>query len=383
MNDNHLQQIFKHYIDKFEYVNNAEHQEYYKWQIAKIFHDEMDKVLASPAEEFAAKLYELKKQTFNLIDSYTTPFYGLVKFAENDPEAVRSMFLELFADDGGDLKKRGQKIAEFLRKSHALRQDLGFEDSYLYKDDVHSVTGYLFLYDPDNNYIFKSTHAQIFADCVEFYDDWGSGDTVDIEVYYRMCDQLVEAIKSNKELVATDNSRFENGWGVDSSTLYPDPEKHILAFDIIYCCSSYELFDGITFVRPKSKERQLMVERKEKAIQLSENLDRARADMNKLDEAKEYVNSVFSAGKSLQHKKYGEGKIQKNDGTSITVEFPEAGEKQFGTIIASVNGIISSTEPEYVAMFPGYCDILKKDSSIRTALLVTEREFSEYADYLD
>ena len=37
MNENHLQQIFKNYIEKFEEINNTEHQEYYKWQIAKIF----------------------------------------------------------------------------------------------------------------------------------------------------------------------------------------------------------------------------------------------------------------------------------------------------------------------------------------------------------
>ena len=28
MNTNNLQQIFQHYIDRFEYVNNTEHEEY-------------------------------------------------------------------------------------------------------------------------------------------------------------------------------------------------------------------------------------------------------------------------------------------------------------------------------------------------------------------
>ncbi len=382
MNNNHIQQIFKHYIDKFEYVNNAEHQEYYKWQIAKVFHDEMDEILAGPTEKFSEKLYELKKKTFNLIDSYTTPFYGLVKFAEINPEAVRSMFLNLFADDGGNLKRRGQKITEFLQRSHALR-DQYFEDSYLYKDDMHSVTAYLSLYDPDHNYIFKASHALKFADCVEFYDDWGSSDTVNLEVYYRMCDQLVEAIKSNNELMATDKSRFENGWGVDPATLYLDPEKHILAFDIIYCCSSYSLFDGITFIRPKSKERQLMVERKEKAIMLSNNLEKAKADFGKLEEAKEYLNIVYSSGMKLQHKKNGEGLIKNNDGSSIVVDFPEEGEKHFGTMVAAVNGIIMSEAPGYSEKLAEFKDYLKRESGIRTALTVAEREFSEYAEYLE
>jgi len=32
--------------------------------------------------------------------------------------------------------------------------------------------------------------------------------------------------------MATDASRFEAGWGEDPNTLYPDSEKHILAFDL-------------------------------------------------------------------------------------------------------------------------------------------------------
>lgn len=75
MNNNHVQQIFAHYIDKFEYINNPTHQEYYKWQIAKRFRDAMDVALAAPAEEFPSKLYEVKKLTSNLIDSYTQPSF--------------------------------------------------------------------------------------------------------------------------------------------------------------------------------------------------------------------------------------------------------------------------------------------------------------------
>ena len=187
MNNNHVQQIFAHYIDKFEYINNPTHQEYYKWQIAKRFRDEMDVALAAPTEEFPSKLYEVKKLTSNLIDSYTQPFHGLVKFAEQEPETVRNMFKMLFSDDGGDLENRQERVQAFLSQSHALR-DKYYPDSYLYKEDMHSVTGYLFLYDPDHNYIYKATHARDFADCIEFYDDWGYGTDVKLAIYYRMCD---------------------------------------------------------------------------------------------------------------------------------------------------------------------------------------------------
>ena len=381
MNSNHIQQIFAHYIDKFEEINNTNHQEYYKWQIIKRFRDEMDAAISASADEFPSRLYNIKKLSYNLIDSYTQPFQGLVHFAEKEPETVREMFLSLYSDDGGNLAKRQEKISEFLKKSHELR-DKYYPDSYLYRDDMHSVTGYLFLYDPDHNYIFKATHAQIFADCVEFYDDWGSGDSVKIDVYYRMCDQIVEAIKSSPEMMVTDASRFDNGWGVDPDTLYSDPEKHILAFDLIYCCSTYGLFNGITFARPKSKERQLILERKEKAIELSIKMEEARRKIDELEAAKKTINSIFAEGVTVRQKKFGEGIIRSNNGSVITVDFPEDGEKQLGTFISISNGLISA-QGDDTEEFRACMELVKKENLIKSGLIYAEKEFAPFAEYLD
>ena len=82
MNENHLHQIFENYIKKFEEINNTEHQEYYKWQIAKIFRPMMDDALKSEDAEFIRKLKQIRKKTENFIDSYTQPFGGLIRFAD-------------------------------------------------------------------------------------------------------------------------------------------------------------------------------------------------------------------------------------------------------------------------------------------------------------
>lgn len=71
MNRNHLYQIFANYIEQFERLNGKKHQEYYKWQIAKTFHDEMDAALRAPKDEIPERLKELKILLSNLIDSYT------------------------------------------------------------------------------------------------------------------------------------------------------------------------------------------------------------------------------------------------------------------------------------------------------------------------
>ncbi len=382
MNDIHMQQIFNHYIDDFEKLNDPEHMEYYKWQIVKKFRPMMDEAFETDDSAFAEKLMEVKKITSNLVDSYTQPFYGLVKFAEKEPDTVSNMFQELFAASAGPMEKRQAAVSEFLKKSHELR-DKYYPDSFLYKDDMHSVTTYLFLYDPDHNYIFKSSHALIFADCIEFYDDWGSGDSVKLDVYYRMCDQVASAIKSSPAMMNTDASRFENGWGVDPTTFAPDTEKHILVFDLIYCCSTYGLFEGITFKRPKTKEKQLIQEKKEKALRLSKDLEEARANYEKLMEALQYLDKAYAVGTMIRHKKYGDGRITDKHGTTIEVNFQNGDIRKLGIVLSSVNDIIVSVIEGYGGYIEKCRDILKKESSIRSAVSFAEKNFAPYVEDLE
>ena len=382
MNDIHMQQILKHYIDDFEKLNDPEHMEYYKWQIVKKFRPMMDEALETDGSEFAEKLMEAKKITSNLVDRYTQPFYGLVKFAEKEPDTVKKMFKELFSASAGPMEKRQATVSDFLKKSHELR-DKYYPDSFLYKDDMHSVTTYLFLYDPDHNYIFKSSHALIFADCIEFYDDWGSGDSVKLDVYYRMCDQIASAVKNSPEMMKTDASRFENGWGVDPATFAPDAEKHLLVFDLIYCCSTYGLFDGITFKRPKTKEKQLIQEKREKALRLSKDLNEARANYEKLTDALRYLDKAYAVGTAIRHKKYGEGKIIDKHGTTIEVNFKDGDLRKLGIVLSAVNDIIVSGIEGYSERIREYRDILKKESSIRSAVSFAEKNFAPYAEFLE
>lgn len=377
-----MQQIFKHYIDNFEVLNDPSHMEYYKWQIVKKFRAMMDAALDAEDNAFPAALQEVKKITLNLVDSYTQPFQGLVKFAEKEPSTIKNMFRSLFVSSAGSMEDRQNAVSSFLKKSHELR-DKYYPDSYLYKDDMHSVTTYLFLYDPDHNYIFKSSHALIFADCIEFYDDWGSGDSVKLDVYYRMCDQVADAIKNSPAMLKTDASRFENGWGVDPTTFAPDAEKHILVFDLIYCCSTYGLFSGITFKRPKTKEKQLIQEKKEKALRLSDNLKKAQDDLRFLQDALFYLDEVYTVGADINHKTYGPGVIVEKNGSTMAVKFANGDTKKLGLVLSAANHIITAKCDGYEERICQYKDILKKESSIKNAVGYAEKSFAPYAEYID
>lgn len=380
MNQKNLNDIFEHYIEKFEYINGPENGEIYKWQIANQFRSVMDEALASSDEEFPNKLYVAKKLSANIVDSYLQPFYGLVKFAEKEPGTVREMFLELFKDDGGDLVNRQQRILHFLNSSHSLR-DKYYKESYLYTDDYHSVTSYLALYDPHNNYILKQTQSRKFAECVEFYEDWGTGENVDLAVYYKMCDELVESIKKDAALMKTDASRFDPKLGFGD--LYPDEAKHILAFDIIYCSTVYDLYSGISIVKRSAKERSLYEERKEKAKELKVQLDGVYAQKQRLDEACKAIETAFSIGTEVEHFKQGTGTISEV-GEGYVCFLKDGADKpiKLGIPLSYVKGILrlkDGTIPEAEENM----ELLLMHDKIPGRVSYAEGQFAPYADDLE
>lgn len=375
MNQANLQQIFNHYMDCFETINNEKNFEYYKWQIAKKFRSMMDAALDASDEDLPARLYGVKKMTYNLIDNYTQPFYGLCKYAEKEPETVRQMFRELYASDDADVELR---VKRFLDQSLSLRAK-HYPDSFLYKDDMHSVTGYLFLYSPDDYYLYKASHARIFADCIEFYDDWGYGNATNLGIYYRMCDEVIEAINDYEPLLATAASRFE----IDPEGMHPDEKKHILLFDIIYCCSTYNMFKGIRFVVPKNDERKLMQERKEKAARLSQALNDARASLAPLDEGKQILAEAFKPGVKVHHKVFGEGTILSTTESAMTIHFPKVGDKNLGIITSAVKGIVTIDDPTFSERIKPYENCLLNQKQLRDAVAYAEKQLAPYSDYLD
>ena len=379
MNKENLQQIFSHYLEKFEYINDKNsHYENYKWLICKKFRKLMDEALESESESFASALYKAKAVTANLIDSYTQPFAGLVEFAKYEPETVREMFLSLYSDDGGDIHIQEALIADFFDKSNELLEKYT-PGSYRYKQNSHSVSAYLFLYDPDNHYMYKASQSCIFADCIQFYDDWGTGDNIKLDVYYRMCDWLVEQIFECRELLATDASRFELP---ESAEMFEDKKKHLLAFDIIYACSVYDLFDGISFDRPKMKEKNLIIERKLRAQRMLDNYQKALENHDKLNEALLCVEKTLLPGTLMVHKTSGTGKLVSYSNGIVEVSF-QTESKKLGLAVVLSMGLVKITDSNVEAEVMQYIPYLKDKDAIINALARAEKELEPYKEYLE
>lgn len=383
MNKNQMNQIFAHYIDNFEMLNDKDHEEYYKWQICARFKELMDKALEADPEDFADALYKVKECSVNIIDSYTQPFYGLVEFARREPETVQQMFSDLYSDDGGDVHVQMELIKNFFDQCNELLEKY-FPDSYLYKQNSHSVSSYLFLYDPDHHYMYKATQSQVMADCIEFYDDWGTGDNIKLDVYYRMCDEILAEIKECPELINTNKSRYDGNLKLKPGKLHEDAELHILLFDIIYCSHVYNLFDGITFSRPKSKEKQLIIEQKNKAKSLLAAYEDAKIAAGKLDEALMYFVNVIKTVGAVTHKKEGKCTVISVDSRYLKIKVDGSGvEKQLGLSIVIANGIVNVEAEDFIEKRNEYLPILRKADSIPRTLEYASRALEPYEEYLN
>ncbi len=383
MNNNNIQQIFSHYIEQFEYINNAEHNENYKWKVAKQFKELMDVALTKNKEEFADALDNVREVTQNIIDSSTQPFHGLVEFARKEPETVKKMFQELYIDDGGDLKQQQKGIAAFFHKSNELLEKY-YPGSYRFKQNFHAVSAYLFLYEPQTHYLFKATQASVFADLLEFYEDWGAGETINLEVYYKMCDFILEQIKGNKELITINQTRFAGGFQVESKDLFPDKEKHMLVYDLIYCASVYNLYEGISFKRPKSKEKKLYNERKKKAALLLKKNSYATEQYKNLQEAKQYYLDAIIVGSEIQHKVFGSGIVEAIDETYISVFFRDKKQhKHLGLSVVIANGILTLDTEGVEKANAKYAPILKREDAIVSRLRRSSNALKPYKEFLD
>mgnify|MGYP007070320770 FL=1 len=171
-------------------------------------------------------------------------------------------------------------------------------------------------------------------------------------------------------------------YDIDPTGMHPDQEKHILLFDLIYCCTSYGLFNGISYVTPKTGERKLMQERKEKAQELASKLAEAQERFTQLNVATEWLRETLQPGTPIRHKSFGEGVIQELTDKAITVKFSGVGKKTLGTIACVGNGLIWFDDDEKQAGLLKNKDILRKDEQIRNAVRWAEQELMPYAEYL-
>lgn len=376
MNNNQLNQLFANYIEKFEFINNKDNNESYKWTVVAKIQELFD--LDTPDADFSVMLYEVWRTSENLVDSANQqPFYALVSYAKDDPAAIRELFRCLFEDDGGDLNLRQERIQAFIAGTERLKEKYA-PGSWRYTNDQRSVMAYLFFHDPDQNYLYKSKQAHEFADCVEFYEDWDAGTSFKLDVYYQMCDELVAAMRANAPLIKTHLSRFED----TEETLYEDSSLHILAFDMIYSSQVYNLYSGISYDHPNTSEKRLYRERMDKATALQMAYEQIKSEYDEFQSIKDLILSHISAGTLISHKAFGPGTVENVDGQSISVYFQKLNvSKKFIFLPSLANGFLSlGTADDQLAR--QHAKLLLSENSLEHRLQLAADELEPYREYL-
>ena len=177
MNTANLNTLIQRYEDNFEWINNAEHDEIFKWRAVRCFQDVW---FSEEVEDmtFAEKFKAATKECSVLLDNgQVSPTNGIVKMAEQEPDEVERLFVEvLFADDQGNLQLRQDHVEEFLDGIEAVRERT-FPSYWKYGQNRHCAFTYLALYAPEENYIYKYSEAEEFAKHIEYGIDIGSGQT--------------------------------------------------------------------------------------------------------------------------------------------------------------------------------------------------------------
>lgn len=324
MNTANLNTLIQRYEDNFEWINNAEHDEIFKWRAVRCFQDVW---FSEEVEDmtFAEKFKAATKECSVLLDNgQVSPTNGIVKMAEQEPDEVERLFVEvLFADDQGNLQLRQDHVEEFLDGIEAVRERT-FPSYWKYGQNRHCAFTYLALYAPEENYIYKYSEAEEFAKHIEYGIDIGSGQTFKLSAYYGMCDLVVDALRTRPALL-------EKHWAICGDECYHDDSLHLLAFDVIYCSRAYNFYQGIYYI-PKSEstsaynKEQLRLKEEAK---VQERIDSLETQIQAKDIELDKFRSISLLNVRVTHKQYGTGIVIAQKENTIKVRFPEGLEKSF------------------------------------------------------
>jgi len=211
--------------------------ERYKWIAVKHFQEKWD----IEAEDFVAMFKDATSKCYNLLDSMNYfPRGMIINFAEQDKEAVRKMFVELF-DEGTSVVDR---VNKFIQEAERIRFTYGDKKWGSHYQNVNSVSTYLWLKYPDKYYIYKYSECKQAAAILEseFKVKKGAKSEVLIE-FMKFYDEVSMKVATDVETIEMFNSAL-------TPECYADPYYKTLTIDIGFYLSRYYDPAGSTIDSP-------------------------------------------------------------------------------------------------------------------------------------
>lgn len=321
MNSENLHELINRYEDNLDLIYNEEHDELFKWRAMYTWQQEWRK----PEDAFVnfAERFNAASKDFDLLtdNSRMHPSAGVVKLWEKEPKTVEALFYDvLFAEPDGSVEAVHNYMEAFLDGFEKLRQKY-FAGNWSYKQDRHSASVYLAMNDPEFNYVFKSSEATTMAKYVDFGFHIGTGESFSLVHYYKLCEDIISALREHRSLLDKHFARLDEGCYVDNSL-------HLLAFDLMYCSRAYHFYNGLVApVTGKTiKKRKLEITQEELARRENERLERIAAleqEITELENSCDGCEDISLLDVQVTSEQYGDGMVTAQDINKITVEFTD------------------------------------------------------------
>lgn len=364
MNLNNLHKLLDCYEENLNLIYNSEHDELFKWRAIKHFQETWKKE-ENRDLSFSQRFNLAKKESSVLIDnSRISPSNGIVKLAEVAEKEVEHLFFDvLLADDGGNIETRQNNMDAFLEKTDNLLTK-HYPQFWKYKQDRHAASCYLSFFKPEENYIYRYTEVERFAQYIEFGLDIGSGASFRLDAYYKMCDEVIAALEEHPTLKEKQNKFIE------PDEHYDDKAWHLFVFNLIWCASTYNFYRGMThkpkkesikdFTIAKMREKEI-AELEEKRVELVSSIELLES---KADSFKEIsLLGIQVTDKSTDTM----GTIISQDVNRIKVKYPTCEKSYFINKKFSARPYFED-DSEIVALFTEYDEIKEQIKRLKSEL---------------
>ena len=284
------------------------HDEQLKWKAVRTFQENWDPDADNWTEMLAAAFRDLP-----LLGAapFTGPAEGLVRLSELPgltEDCLRPLFQSLFSSDDGDLDARMIR-ANFFLTTINTEISSRFPDHSDWLQTPASVLCLLSLWRPEENYFFLYPEADAWVKNIGFNGTIAPGDGFSLPDYYRMCDEILQAMRGFPQIMQANRYCRE--------TELPDYDDldQIAVYDLIHCCHAYDLYR-------KAELRPLPV-MLPSLVKEIEEMDRQLKELNdRLEALKEPAPVPDLMGAVIHHSRWGDGTVVNMPGPSIWVQFP-------------------------------------------------------------
>ncbi|SDJ79244.1 hypothetical protein SAMN04487760_1164 [Lachnospiraceae bacterium G41] len=367
MNKEEFQKLLEIYKSKFESFNQPDgRHEIFKWSAVQTCQNNWN----LDSEDFLTMFKEAMSQTSFIIENSTIhPINGIVFLCENGKtEEVREEFRKLLEDDKGDIKARQKRIESFRDNINAMLSEIDSR-KWSFCQTYREPIMFLSFIKPEENYMFKASPAKDFADYMDFGGDIGAGQSFHLSEYYRLCDEVLEEIPNDAELIKLIDDELEK----EAATYNFDLQKFInnswklrvLVYDIMYVANTTGFYTGFP-VPAKRKSRGSSITEKErikkKRIEELHNLLDSKG--NELEEIKGKIPPLPNlTGMELNNIKSGKGKVILQEENYVTVEFAKD-TRTFSLPGCLSKGFLTGADPDTVEL----CKQISELGAIKKAL---------------